>query len=101
MYHVEDLSEGILKNEEFLQFGGRPRQIGEYDQGFIANGIAGIVKSIYEAFDAPGSGEDTFLGSLGACLRYGADELQGVQTGVEVWLLEEVDEEGYVVLSLP
>jgi hypothetical protein len=100
VYHVEDFRKGILKNEQLLELGGRSREVGEYDEGFGADSVSGVVQGCYQAFDAAGGCEDAFLGPLGACQSDGAYELQRVEAGVEVGLLEEIDEQSYIVLPL-
>jgi hypothetical protein len=100
VYHIEDFREGILEDKQLLELGRRSREVGEDDEGFGADGVTGIVEGCYQALDAAGGCEDAFLGPLRPCQSDGAYELQRVQAGVEVGLLEEVDEEGYVVLPL-
>jgi len=87
MYHVEDFGEGILKDEELLEFGRGSGQVGKDDEGFVTDGIAGVVQGGYQALDAAGGCEDTFLGSLGAGEGNGAYQLQRIEAGVEVGLV--------------
>lgn len=99
--HVEDFGKGILEDEELLELGRGAGQVGEDDEGFVADGIAGVVERGYQALDAAGGCEDAFLCSLGPGQGDGADELQGVEAGVEVGRVEEVEEKRDVVLALP
>lgn len=87
MYHVEDLGKGILENEELLKFGRGSGQVGKDDEGFVTDGIAGVVQGGYQALNAAGGCEDAFLGSLGAGEGDGAYQLERVEAGVEVGLV--------------
>jgi hypothetical protein len=95
------VAEDVLEDEYLLQLWRGARQVGEDDETFCTDGITGVLEHRGQAGGAERGGEDAFLGALRAGEGNGADQLEGIETRVEVGRVEQVEQEGDVVLALP
>ena len=98
MDQVEDFIESILKDYEFLQLRRGARYFVQQDQGFGAHGVSWIVEG---SDHLPYTGEDALLGSFWTRIVYGSDELERIRSRVVIVVLEEGQQDVYVILSLP
>jgi hypothetical protein len=95
------VTEDVLKDKDLLQLGRGAGQVGEDDKALSTDGIARILEHRGQAGGAERSGEDAFLGTLWTGESNSADQLQRIEARVEVGRVEQVEQEGDVVLALP
>ena len=98
MDEVEDLVEGIFKNDKLLKLRGCARDLVEQDQSLSANGISRVVKG---SDNFAYASEDALLCSFWSRIVYGSYQLQRVRSRVVVVVFEKGQQDVYVILALP
>lgn len=75
-------------------------EVREQREGFVSHGLSPVVEDGDESRDAEGGGKDALFGSFGPGREDGGQQLQRVEPGVKVRGLEEVEQQGDVLLAL-